>query len=54
MSSFSLRMTEQEEKIIKDYAELNHMIVSKLFRSSVLEIGPRRFLQLRNKCIHSN
>lgn len=37
MSTFSLRMNEEEEKIIKDYAKLNNMTVSELFRSSVLE-----------------
>ena len=37
MSIFSLRMNEQEEKIIKEYAKLNNMTVSELFRSAVLE-----------------
>lgn len=37
MSIISLRMNEQEEKVIKDYAKLNNMTVSELFRSSVLE-----------------
>lgn len=37
MSIFSLRMNEHEEKLIKDYARLNKMTVSELFRSSVLE-----------------
>jgi len=37
MSVFSLRLNEQEEKIIKEYAKLNNITVSELFRSSVLE-----------------
>jgi len=37
MSIISLRMNEQEEKVIKDYAKLNNMTVSELFRSSVFE-----------------
>ena len=37
MSVFSLRLNEQEEKIIKDYAKLNNITVSELFRSAVLE-----------------
>lgn len=37
MSVFSLRLNEQEEKVIKDYAQLNNMTVSELFRSAVLE-----------------
>jgi len=35
MSIISLRMNEQEEKVIKNYAKLNNMTVSELFRSSV-------------------
>lgn len=37
MSIISLRMNEQEEKVIKNYAKLNNMTVSELFRSSVFE-----------------
>ena len=37
MSTISLRMNEQEEKLIKEYAKLNNISISELFRSSVLE-----------------
>lgn len=37
MSIVSLRMNEQEEKVIKEYAKLNNVSLSELFRSSVLE-----------------
>ncbi len=37
MSIISLRMNEQEEKLIKEYARVNNVSVSELFRSSVLE-----------------
>lgn len=30
-------MNEQEEKLIKEYAKLNNVSISELFRSSVLE-----------------
>lgn len=30
-------MNEQEEKLIKEYAKLNNISISELFRSSVLE-----------------
>lgn len=36
MPVFSLRINEQEEKLIREYAKLNNMTVSELFRSSVL------------------
>jgi len=37
MSTFSFRINEEEEKMIKDYAKLNNMTISELFRTSVLE-----------------
>ena len=37
MSIISLRINQEEERIIKEYARLNNMTVSELFRSSVLE-----------------
>jgi len=37
MSTISLRMNEQEEKLIKEYAKLNNISISELLRSSVLE-----------------
>lgn len=37
MSTISLRLNEQEEKLIKEYAKLNNMSISELFRTSVLE-----------------
>ncbi len=37
MSIISLRMNEQEEKIIREYAKINNVTLSELFRSSVLE-----------------
>jgi len=37
MSSISLRMNEEEEKLIKEYAKSQNMNVSELVRSSVLE-----------------
>ena len=37
MSTISLRMNEQEEQLIKEYAKLNNISVSELLRSSVLE-----------------
>lgn len=37
MSVISLRMNEQEEKLIKEYAKVNNVSISELFRSSVLE-----------------
>lgn len=37
MSSISLRMSEQEERLIKEYAKANNISISDLFRSSVLE-----------------
>lgn len=37
MSIISLRLNEQEEKLIKEYARVNNVSISELFRSSVLE-----------------
>lgn len=37
MSTISLRMNEEEEKLIKEYAKANGVSLSELFRSSVLE-----------------
>ena len=37
MSTISLRLNDEEEKLIKAYAELNNMSVSELIRNSVLE-----------------
>src|SRR5699024_9935109 len=37
MSIISLRMNDDEEKLIKEYAEVNNMSISELLRSSVLE-----------------
>lgn len=37
MSIISLRMNEQEEKIIREYAKINNVTLSELFRSSVLK-----------------
>ena len=37
MSIISLRINEDEEEVIKNYAQLNNVTVSELFRSSVLE-----------------
>jgi hypothetical protein len=37
MSIISLRMNEGEEKLIKEYAKVNNVSISELFRSSVLE-----------------
>ena len=37
MSIISLRMNEQEEKLIKEYAKVKNVSISELFRSSVLE-----------------
>ena len=35
--TFSLRLNNAESALIKNYAEMNHITVSDLFRSSVLE-----------------
>lgn len=37
MSTISLRMNDEEEKLIKTYAKLNNLSVSELVRNSVLE-----------------
>ncbi|SFL91586.1 MULTISPECIES: type II toxin-antitoxin system RelB family antitoxin [Salibacterium] len=37
MSTISLRMNEEEEKLIKEYAKINNLSISELLRSSVLE-----------------
>lgn len=37
MSTISLRMNEEEEKLIQEYAKANNVSISELFRSSVLE-----------------
>lgn len=36
MSSISLRMNEEEEKLIKEYAKAQNISISELVRSSVL------------------
>lgn len=36
MSIISLRMNKEEEHLIKEYAKLNNITVSELFRTSVL------------------
>lgn len=36
MSIISLRLSEAEEKVINEYAKLNNISISELFRSSVL------------------
>jgi|SRR5699024_8638751 len=37
MATISLRMNEEEEKLIQEYAKANNVSISELFRSSVLE-----------------
>jgi len=37
MSTISLRLNDEEEKLIKTHAELNNVSVSELIRNSVLE-----------------
>jgi len=37
MSTISLRMNEEEEKLIKEYAKAQNISISELVRSSVLE-----------------
>lgn len=37
MSSISLRINKEEERLIRAYAEANKISVSELFRTSVLE-----------------
>ena len=37
MTTISLRISEQDEKLIKEYAKANNISVSALFRESVLE-----------------
>lgn len=52
MSIISLRINEQEEKVIKEYAKLNNISVSELFRSSVLgKIEEDIDLKLYNQAI---
>lgn len=36
MAIITLRVNEQDEKLIKEYARLNNMSISELFRSSIL------------------
>ncbi len=55
MSIISLRMSEEEEKVIKDYAKLNNVTVSELFRSAVLEkIEADIDLKLYNEAIEEH
>ena len=37
MSTISLRMDEEEEKLIKEYAKAKNITISALFRNAVLE-----------------
>ncbi len=37
MATISLRISEQDEKLIKEFAKANNISVSALFRDSVLE-----------------
>jgi hypothetical protein len=37
MSFITLRISEKEEQLIKEYAKVNNISISELFRSSVLE-----------------
>lgn len=55
MSIISLRMNDQEARVIKDYAKLNKMTVSELFRTSVFEkIEADIDLKLYNKAIEEH